>query len=300
MLTKDIGHHRRSGVDSMNPGGQDLNDETPRSNVYHVPRGRSKKVTIALAIVTIIVLSALFYLVFSYPFEHSPMTMTQFIDSARDTNGDGYPDDYFPYKEGENVTVRDRIAGFDYDFLFEYGRWGLKFSYNGKKRKEFYAWRDGISAYLYDNVSLCSYGLGDWITLEGTIEKSEYYGMTFEHVAWSVAEETGPFNLPSVDLNLTQVSPEVWSIEVSDCNNSCKLMHFEVVLRRYGYGWDWLKGLEHGKKSTSMEFWDIDRDEYLSTGDKIYVEPWQDGEYEIAVFFHNEELETVSWEYYTP
>ncbi|MEE9489682.1 MAG: hypothetical protein V3V91_04495, partial [Thermoplasmata archaeon] len=41
-----------------------------------------------------------------YDVDRGPMTMTQLADKMIDATGDGIPDQYAPYDEGDNVTVR--------------------------------------------------------------------------------------------------------------------------------------------------------------------------------------------------
>lgn len=260
---------------------------------------RTKGVLIALLISLAVVLSAMFYFVFLYESEEFPMTMTQLTDKMRDTDGDDLPDEYIPYDEGDNVIVRDRLIGIEYHEFFG-GYFTLKFSYTGEKWKDVYGLWGYVPAYLHTNASLCSYGEGDWITLNGTIEVYEWNGSRTELVNWSMVGDTIPFELPSVELNLTQVSETTWRVVVSNCTLECKLCHFKVVLKRYGFGMDWLQQLEHGERSMYMEFWDIDKDGCLSEGDVIYVEPAEEGDFEVALFYHNDELATVSWEFGGP
>lgn len=261
-----------------------------------IPAPRYPKKAMVLAIVvTILVLASTFYFVFSLSSDKSLMTMTEFVDRARDTDEDGIPDDYIGFEPGDSVLVRDEIIDVHYHSWIYFDEWTLYFSYEGKRWKEYYEDRGGIWVNIFGNLSLCSYGLGDQITLNGTILLMAWGGYTYEYVDWNVAEETEPMNPPSIEVNFTQTSPLGVRVDITGCNNTCKLMHWDAVLRRYTLPWDWLYVFEHGKRSLYMEFWDMDDDGYLSTGDILYANVEEEGDYELVILFHDTELASVSW-----
>ncbi|MCJ2563148.1 MAG: hypothetical protein LN417_03550, partial [Candidatus Thermoplasmatota archaeon] len=254
-------------------------------------------VLIAVVVSSAAVLSTVSYFVFFGESEQSMMTMTQLVDKMRDADGDGIPDEFIPYDEGDNVTVRDQLIGYEYS-EFGFGvLYTLKFSYTGEKWKDAYGLMGYVPAFLWTNASLCSYGDGDWITLNGTIEVYEWNDSRTELVNWSVVGDIGPFELPSIELNLTHVSNTTWRVVVSGGTLECKLWHFDFVLRKYGLGMDWINQPEHGERSIYMEFWDIDKDGCLSEGDVLYAMPDEEGDYDLAVFYHSDELANVSWHY---
>jgi hypothetical protein len=254
-----------------------------------------KKIVIVASIVTILVLASIFYIVFSFSSDRSPMTMTEFVDTARDTNDDGLPDNYVGFEPGDSVLIHDEIVDVSYHSWVYYDEWRLFFSYEGKRWKEYYEDSGGISVYIWGNISLCSYGLGDWITLNGTVLLMAWGGHTYEYIDWNIAEETEPMDPPSIEVNLTQTSPMGVRVDITGCNNTCKLMHWDAVLKKYTLPWDWLYVLEHGKQSLYMEFWDMDSDGCLSTGDIIYANVEEEGDYELVILFHDTELASVSW-----
>jgi len=275
----------------------DIIDQGSDKEQTDVSATNMRRVAASMTVAVILVLSTLFYFVFFYPLEESHLTLTEFVEKAKDTNGDGVPDDYFPYADGDSVIVRDIIVGARFgsfvvneSYTFEW--WHLTFSYDGKKWRDYY--HGQITVNLV-NVSLCSYGLGGWIMLRGEIREYSMGGIPWASVEWTPAEEDAPVTEPQVELNITQVSPKKWGIVVSGCDNNCKLMHYEFVLRKYGFGWDWMEPPEHGKTTMLMEFWDMDRDGYLSTGDKVYVEVEDEGDYSFEVFFHDQEMASVSF-----
>ena len=257
-------------------------------------------VLIAVVVSLVAVLSTVSYFVFFGESEQSMMTMTQLVDKMRDADGDGIPDDFVPYGEGDNVTVRDQLIGYEYS-EFGFGvLHTLKFSYTGQKWKDAYGLIGYVPAYLWGNASLCLYGQGDWITLNGTVEVYEWNGNSTELMNWTVVGDMGPFELPSIELNLTQVSESTWRVTPSNCSVECKLWHFDFLLRKYDLGMDWVQQLEHGKRSIYMEFWDNDRDGCLSVGDVLYINPEEAGDYEVALLFHSDELGSVSWTFDGP
>lgn len=244
------------------------------------------------------ILSAFTYLVFFGESEQSMMTMTQLVDKMRDTDGNGIPDDYIPYGEGDNVTVRDQLIGYEYVDAGDLGlSYSLEFPYTGKKWKDFYGILGFVYTVVITNSSLCAYGYGDWITLTGAVETYGIDGTGTEFVNWTVFEDPGPFRVPSIGLSIVQVSNATWRIVPSNCTVNCKLWHFDFVLRKYGLGMDAIMRPEHGERSIYMEFWDIDKDGCLSEGDVLYVMPHDEGDYEVAVFHHSDELAGVSWQY---
>jgi hypothetical protein len=262
-----------------------------------VPGKSVRTIAASLSVVAILVLSTLFYFVFLYPFEESEMTMTELVEKANDRNGDGIPDDYFPYADGDTVIVRDTIAGaqissFEVNESYTAEWVYLEFSYNGRKWKAYYQF--GISVTLLD-VSLCSYGLGDWIRLKGMIREYVMGGHQWETIDWTLADEDERPHEPWLELTATQVSPKKWGIVVSGCEDSCKLLHYEIILRKYGFGWDWMEPPGHGTTTRFLEFWDLDKDGYLSAGDKIYVEVEDEGEYTVEIYFHDREMASVAF-----
>ncbi|MEE9506591.1 MAG: hypothetical protein V3V98_05535 [Thermoplasmata archaeon] len=268
--------------------------EIPVSRHRGLRSRRAKWIAAALSISAAVILSATVY-IFFYEAERGPMTMTQLVDKMIDVDGDGIPDQYVPYDEGDNVTVRDRLIGYEYSDFGAGVLHTLKFSYTGEKWRDTYGLIGYVWASIWGNASICSYGVGDWITLAGTVEEYEWDNTTTELINWSVVGEPDPFEIPSLELNLTRVSNSTWRIEISDCNMDCKFWHFEFLLKRYGFGWDLMEPPEHGKRSTYMEFWDIDRNGCLSEGDLLYVTPEEEGDYEVMVSFQSVELADVSW-----
>ena len=263
----------------------------------NVPEGsrlrRIKLIAATLCITIVLVLATIGYYVFFHGTDDGPMTMTELMDKMIDTNGDRFPDQYGPYDEGDNVTVRDRLSGYGYSGSPPEIRHTLTFSYTGDK------WRDvlhNIWAYIRANVSMCSYGEGDWITLVGTVVVYEWDNRTYEWMDWSFAEELEGFEVPAMELNLTWLYNS-WQVKISGCNEECRLSHFKFLLRRYGFGWDMIDQTTHGRRSNHMEFWDADRNGCLSDGDYLFVMLTQEGDYEVAVFYHNAELDQVSWMY---
>jgi hypothetical protein len=222
--------------------------------------------------------------------------MTQLADKMIDDDDDGFPDQYVPYDEGDRVTVRDRLTGFGYSDFGLGAHLTLHFSYDGEKWGDTFG-QFGIRAHVWGNASLCSYGMGDWITLTGTVEAYEWGNTTYELISWSIVGEPDIFEVPSIELNLTQVSNDTWRIDISDCNMDCKLWHFKVLLKRYGFGWDLIDPPEHGRRSNLMEFWDVDSNGCLSEGDILFVMPEEEGDYEVMVSFQSVELAEVSWEH---
>lgn len=258
--------------------------------------GKVWAVLIVIIVSLAVVLSTVSYFVF-FSVSEQTMTMTQLVDKMRDTDGDSFPDEYIPYDEGDNVTVRDQLIG--YQYVGRNWSW-LEFPYTGTKWKDIYGIIGYVSASVRTASSLCSYGQGDWVTLNGTVEVYEWNGNRTELMNWTLVGDTGPFELPSIELNLTQVSESTWRVTPSNCTTECRLWHFDFLLRKYTLGMDWIQQLEHGKRSIYMEFWDNDRDGCLSVGDVLYINPEEAGDYEVALLFHSDELYSVSWTFDGP
>lgn len=264
---------------------------------HGITRKSVRTIAASLSIMAILLLSTVFYFVLLYPLEDSHLTMTELVEKANDRNGDGIPDDYFPYADGDTVIVRDiivsaRFTSFEVNESYTAEWVSLGFPYTGKRWKDYY--RQDISITLHD-LSICSYGLGDWITLKGTVGEYTIGGIPWADIFWTLADEDEGPNEPWVELNATQVSEKTWDITISGCNESCKLAHYEIVLKKYGFGWDWMEPPGHGTTTRYLEFWDLDRDGYLSTGDKFYVEVDDDGEYTVEIYFHDHEMASVAF-----
>lgn len=266
--------------------------------------GRSlTKRTLAILVAVILVLAValptvVFFVFFNEPGESS-VTMTHLVDGMRDTDGDFFPDDYITLEEGDHVTIRDRIQDIDTGFG---GSIWMEFPYSGKKWT-IYRYIGHIMVTIgasQENLSLCHCEEGDWVTLDGVVISYESYGTWMEDVRWTSADCGGPKGVPNIDLNLTRSSEDTWTITTANCSLDCKLWHFDFLLKRYGFGWDWFQGLEHGKRSMFMEFWDIDGDDCLSDGDVLYVLPEEAGDYEVILQYHSQELTSMSFHYDGP
>lgn len=257
---------------------------------------RTLAVLVAVALALAVALpTVVFFVFFSAP-EEPFMTVSQVYDDWTDTDGDDLPDDFASFNEGDNVTVRDRIVALSSSSFI--GSAHIYFQYTGKKWNDLLGER--VSLFAESNGSLCSYGPGDLMTLNGTLELYEWDGERWEFFNWTIVGDPGPYEIPSVDLNVTHGGPETWRMEVSGCSDHCKLNHYKVTLKRYGFGWDLLKGLEHGKRSILMEFWDMDRDGCLSEGDVLYAMPVLEGDYEVLLQYEDEELDSISFHYNGP
>lgn len=259
---------------------------------------RTLAVLVAVALVLAVALPTVVFFVFFTEREEPFMTVSQLYDDWTDTDGDDWPDDFASFNEGDNVTVRDRIVELSHSGFS--GSAYIHFPYTGKKWNDLFGELGWVSLFAESNGSLCSYGPGDLMTLNGTLEVYEWDGERAEIFSWTIVGDPGPYEIPSVDLNVTHGGPETWKMEVSGCSAHCKLNHYKVMLKRYGFGWDLLEGLEHGKRSNLLEFWDMDRDGCLSEGDVLYAMPEEEGDYEVMLQYENEELDSVSFHYGGP
>ncbi|MEE9490446.1 MAG: hypothetical protein V3V91_08430, partial [Thermoplasmata archaeon] len=177
---------------------------------------RTLVVLVAVALVLAVALPTVVFFVFFAEPEEPFMTVSQVYDDWADTDGDDWPDDFASFNEGDNVTVRDRIVALSPSSFI--GSAYIQFPYTGKKWNDLFGELGWVSLFAESNGSLCSYGPGDLMTLNGTLEVYEWDGERTEFFNWTIIGDPGPYEIPSVDLNVTHGGPETWRMEVSGCS----------------------------------------------------------------------------------